>query len=87
MRVELILFFLVSLTLTSCSNGEKKSVVKTQRNYPVDSFKNYSFNLINTDYDFERLVFHKDFLKQSDAYYFNILKYKIIIIMHINLMI
>ena len=69
MRVELILFFLVSLTLTSCSNDEKKSVVKTQRNYPVDSFKNYSFNLINTDYDFDMKSrkFKINFYKFSDS--------------------
>ena len=69
MRVELILFFLVSLILTSCSNDEKKTVPITQRNHPADSFKNYSFNLLNTDYEFDMKSrkFKIDFYKFSDS--------------------
>ena len=69
MRVELIILFLVSLILTSCSNDEQKSVAITQRNYPIDSFKNYSFNLVNTDYEFDMKSrkFKIDFYKFSDS--------------------
>lgn len=69
MRVELILFFIVSLFIISCSKDEKKAVVKNNRNYPIDSFKNYSFNLVNTDYEFDMKSrkFKIDFYKFSDA--------------------
>ncbi|MEN2436367.1 hypothetical protein AAH994_13205 [Weeksellaceae bacterium A-14] len=51
---------------------EKKENVeklKTVRNFPLDSFKNYSFNLLNTDYrfDFETKIFKIDFYKISDS--------------------
>ncbi len=55
--------------LNSCRKKENIEKLKTVRNFPLDSFKNYSFNLLNTDYsfDFKTKTFKINFYKFSDS--------------------
>jgi hypothetical protein len=53
MKVIILSLILVSLSLNSCTKKENISITKKQRNYPIDSFKNYSFKISNLDYDFD----------------------------------
>lgn len=69
MRQKIFFLILSIFIITSC---EKKEIVeknKTERNFPLDSFKNYSFNLLNTDYNFDlkTKIFTIDFYKFSDS--------------------
>lgn len=65
----IILLVIVFFSLNSCAKKDKILVVKTERNFPIDSFKNYSFKLLNTDYEFDMQSrkFKISFYKFSDS--------------------
>lgn len=69
MKRKLFFMILFLFALNSCRKKEQVEKIKTIRNFPLDSFKNYSFNLLNTDYNFDSKtkIFKIDFYKFSDS--------------------
>lgn len=69
MNRNFYLIILTALFFISCQKKENITESKKMRNFPIDSFKNYSFKLLTTDYKFDmsNRIFTIDFYKFSDT--------------------